>query len=360
LTIPVQVCVPLKHSIDDPMSSEPSLLSTETFQQSNSGDWHRSLAAAVRDPDELLNLLRLPDEFREPARRAAEQFPLLVPRSYLSRIEPGNPRDPLLLQILPLGAEQVPVAGFENDPVGDASARHAPGLLCKYRGRALLIATGACAVHCRYCFRRHYPYAEEPRRIEDWNPALAALSADRTLREVILSGGDPLMLTDERLCVLIDRLEDVSHLRRLRIHTRLPIVLPNRVTATLTQRLTGSRLTSIVVVHANHPREIAGDCTTALTSLVQSGITVLNQSVLLRGINDTADVLEELSERLIALGVMPYYLHQLDRVTGAAHFDVPQAKGRQLIEELRKRLPGYAVPRYVQEIPGREHKISLA
>lgn len=342
------------------MNSEPSLLSAETFQRSFRGDWHRSLAAAIRDPDELLDLLRLPDEFREPARRAAEQFPLLVPRSYLSRIEPGNPHDPLLLQILPLGAEQVPVVGFEHDPVGDASARRAPGLICKYRGRALMIATGACAVHCRYCFRRHYPYEKEPRRIEDWEPALAALSADTTLREVILSGGDPLMLTDDRFSMLIDRLENISHLRRLRIHTRLPIVLPNRVTESLTERLTGSRLIPIVVVHANHPREIAGDCTAALRFLVQSGMAVLNQSVLLRGINDTADVLEELSERLIASGVMPYYLHQLDRVSGAAHFEVPQARGRQLIEELRKHLPGYAVPRYVREIPGQEHKISLA
>jgi len=342
------------------MSSEPSLLSAETFEQSLRGDWHRSLAAAVRDPDELLELLRLPDEYREPARRAAKQFPLLVPRSYLSRIEPGNPRDPLLLQILPLGAEQVSVAGFEHDPVGDASARRAPGLLCKYTGRALMIATSACAVHCRYCFRRHYPYGEEPRRIEDWEPALAALSADTTLLEVILSGGDPLMLTDDRLSALIDRLEDVSHLRRLRIHTRLPIVLPNRVTASLTERLACSRLTSIVVVHANHPREIAGDCTAALRSLVQSGTAVFNQSVLLRGINDTVDVLEELSERLIALGVMPYYLHQLDRVSGAAHFEVPETKGRQLVEELRKRLPGYAVPRYVREFSGQEHKIPLA
>ena len=342
------------------MNSEPGLLSAETSVRTFHRDWHRSLAAAVRDPDELLDLLRLPDVYREPAHRAAVQFPLLAPRSYLSRIEPGNPRDPLLLQILPLGAEQVPVSGFGRDPVGDASARRAPGLLCKYRGRALMIATGACAVHCRYCFRRHYPYGEEPRRIEDWEPALAALSADTTLREVILSGGDPLMLTDDRLSLLVGRLENISHLHRLRIHSRLPIVLPNRVTARLTDRLTSSRLISIMVVHANHPREIAGDCSVALRSLVQSGITVLNQSVLLRGINDTADVLEELSERLIELGVMPYYLHQLDRVTGSAHFEVSETRGRQLIAELRQRLPGYAVPRYVREIPGREHKISLA
>ena len=342
------------------MNSEPSLLTVRTTDRTRRDDWHRSLAAAVRDPDELLDLLRLPDEYREPAHRAAKEFPLLVPRSYLSRIEPGNPKDPLLLQILPLGAEQVPTAGFGPDPVEEASARCAPGLLCKYPGRALMIATGACAVHCRYCFRRHYSYGAEPRRIEEWTPAVAALQADTTLHEVILSGGDPLMLTDDRLSALIDRLENVSHIRRLRIHTRLPIVLPDRVTASLLDRLSRSRLIPIVVVHANHPREIAGDCAAAVRSIVQAGITVLNQSVLLRGINDTADSLADLSERLIASGVLPYYLHQLDRVRGAAHFEVPEQRGRQLIEELRRRLPGYAIPRYVREIPGREHKISLA
>jgi EF-P beta-lysylation protein EpmB len=323
------------------------------------GNWHWSLAEAVRDPDELVDALDLPDEFREPARRAAEQFPLLVPRSFLARMRPGDPADPLLRQVLPLGAELTSVAGFFGDPVADACARRAPGLLHKYAGRALLIATGACAVHCRYCFRRHYPYGQEPRRIDDWQPALDTIAADSSLHEVILSGGDPLMLTDARLRHLCQALDAVPHLNRLRIHTRLPIVLPDRITPELIDLLRNSRLTPIVVVHANHPHEVAADCAGALRTLVRSGLTVLNQSVLLRGINDSADALAALCERLVDLGVLPYYLHQLDRVTGAAHFEVSEEAGRTLIAELRRRLPGYAVPHYVREIPGEPHKSPL-
>ncbi len=325
-----------------------------------SEDWHQSLAIAVRDPDQLIDLLRLPDSCREPAHRAARLFPLMVPQSYLARIEPGNPRDPLLLQVLPLEAEMHDVPGFVPDALEESASKAAPGLLHKYEGRALMIATGACAIHCRYCFRRHYPYGSEPRRLDEWEPAFAAIEADTSLREILLSGGDPLMLADARLTTICRRLDNISHLTRLRIHTRLPIVLPNRVTGEFIGLLTSLRLTPIVVVHANHPREIAGDCADALQTLVRSGITVLNQSVLLAGINDSADVLAELSERLIDLGVIPYYLHQLDRVSGTAHFEVSEDAGRRLIEELRRRLPGYAVPRYVREIPGETHKVPLA
>lgn len=324
------------------------------------GDWHRSLAEAVRDVDRLVDWLGLPDEVRAPARRAAALFPLLVPVSYLKRMERGNPDDPLLRQVLPLGIEAQPVPGFAADALDEGAARTAPGLLQKYAGRALLVATGACAVHCRYCFRRHYPYGQEPRRLDEWEPALRALAADDTLREVLLSGGDPLMLTDRRLRDLCGRLADIPHLRRLRLHTRLPIVLPDRVTTDLIDLLTASRLTPIVVVHANHPREVAADCADALRRLVRAGITVLNQAVLLRGVNDSADTLAELSERLIDLGATPYYLHQLDRVTGTAHFEVPEDRGRELIATLRRRLPGYAVPQYVREVPGATHKVPLA
>jgi EF-P beta-lysylation protein EpmB len=322
-------------------------------------DWHRSLAAAVRDPDELISLLNLPDELREPARRAAELFPLMVPRSYLQRMQPADPADPLLRQVLPWDAELHAVPGFVSDAVDDASARLAPGLLQKYAGRALLIATGACAVHCRYCFRRHYPYGQEPRRLEDWQPALDSLAADSSLSEVILSGGDPLMLTDGRLADLAGRLSEIPHLTRLRIHSRLPIVLPDRVTPALTDLLTAGRLTPMMVVHANHPHEVAADCADALRTLVRAGVTVLNQAVLLRGINDSADVLAELSRRLVDLGVIPYYLHQLDRVADTAHFEVPEHIGRELIETLRQELPGYAVPQYVREIPGEPHKTPI-
>jgi EF-P beta-lysylation protein EpmB len=249
--------------------------------------------------------------------------------------------------------------GFVADPVGDAAAKAAPGLLHKYSGRALLIATGSCAVHCRYCFRREYPYGDEPRRLVDWTPALDAIAADPSLHEIILSGGDPLMLTDGRLASVIERLAEVPHLRRLRVHSRLPIVLPDRVTPELLAVLRGTRLTPIMVVHANHPAEIAGDCRDALATLVQSGITTLNQAVLLRGVNDDADVLAELCERLIDVGVLPYYLHQLDRVRGAQQFETGIDRGIELIAQLRARLPGYAVPRYVQERAGERSKTSL-
>jgi len=271
-------------------------------------------------------------------------------------MEPRNLSDPLLRQVLPLHDELLDAPGFQPDAVEDSRFRIAPGLLHKYHGRALLIATGSCAVHCRYCFRKHYPYGGEPRRLTDWQPALDALSADPTIREVLLSGGDPLMLTDCRLRDLIERLAAIPHIRRLRIHTRLPIVLPDRVTDELLELLTGTRLHCVVVVHANHAAELEHDCAESLRRLAQAGLMTLNQSVLLRGINDTVQSLGDLSERLIDLGVMPYYLHQLDRVTGTAHFEVSETEGRRLVAEMRRILPGYAVPRYVQEIPGEPHK----
>lgn len=318
--------------------------------------WHESLAGAIRDPATLLQRLQLPLSLLESAQSAARQFPVMVPESYLARMRPGDINDPLLQQVLPRGEELLRVPGFLQDAVDDEASRIAPGLLQKYTGRALMIVTGACAVHCRYCFRRHYPYGDEPKRIHDWEPALQALSADSSIHEVLLSGGDPLMATDQRLRELVKRLEQIPHLQRLRIHSRLPIVLPNRVTDEFLELLGSMRLTPLMVVHANHPQEIASDCASALRSLVRSGVTTLNQSVLLRGINDSVETLQELSERLINLGVIPYYLHQLDRVQGTAHFEVPEATGLKLIEALQRRLPGYGVPRYVRETAGEPHK----
>lgn len=324
-----------------------------------SADWHRELAEAIRDPDELIEALRLDEQWREPARRAARLFPVMVTQSFLSRMTPGNPDDPLLRQVLPLDQEFDGAPGFTTDAVGDQAAQVVPGLLQKYAGRCLLIATGACAVHCRYCFRRHYPYGESPRTLEAWEPALAAIRADESLQEVILSGGDPLMLTDRRLGDLIDRLADIPQLTRLRIHSRLPIVLPSRITESLLGVVTSSRLTPIMVVHANHAQELQGDCGAALKRLITAGIPTLNQAVLLRGVNDQVAALRELCEQLVNLGVFPYYLHQLDRVRGASHFEVPAATGRSLIAELRRLLPGYAVPRYVQEVSGEPHKLPI-
>lgn len=330
--------------------------SVPTISQGTRAPWQQALAAAVRDPAVLLERLDLPREWLPGAQRGAKLFPLLVPESYLARMTPGDPHDPLLRQVLPLEVEADSPPGFAVDAVGDDAAQVAPGLLKKYDGRALLITTGVCAVHCRYCFRRHYPYAEAPRQLDDWQPALDALAADESIHEVLLSGGDPLALTDARLFALIDQLETIPHLRRLRIHTRLPIVLPQRMTPTLVDRLTEARLTPWMVIHANHAKELTGDCAAAVRQLVRSGITTLNQTVLLRGVNDTVASLVELCEQLIDLGVMPYYLHQLDRVRGTAHFEVDEEIGRGLVAELRKRLPGYAVPQYVRETPGEPHK----
>jgi EF-P beta-lysylation protein EpmB len=322
-------------------------------------DWHESLSRAIRDPDVLIDKLCLPDDLRQPARKAARVFPLRAPLSFVARMRRNDPNDPLLLQVLPLGVEEITSPGFTQDAVGDGDSRRAPGLLHKYEGRALLISTGTCAVHCRYCFRRSYPYGSEPRSLDDWEPAFAELEADKSIREILLSGGDPLMLTDTRLQEFIARLSTIPHLRRLRIHSRLPIVLPERVTPYLIELLTSTRLTPIVVVHANHPNEVVDDCEQALKTLVRSGITTLNQSVLLRGINDDVETLTELSERLINVGAIPYYLHQLDRVQGTAHFEVEESRGIGLIADLRRHLPGYAVPKYVREQAGAAHKTPL-
>ena len=321
--------------------------------------WQHSLSRAIRDPADLLRRLGLPVDFGGLNLAAARGFPILVPLSFANRMRHSDPCDPLLRQVLPIADELLTIPGFVIDPVGDTGSRAVPGLLQKYRGRALMIATGVCAVHCRYCFRRHYPYATEPRRLEDWEPAFELLQADESIHEVLLSGGDPLMLGDVRLGELFERLANIPHLRRIRVHTRLPIVLPDRITPALIDVFTRTRLTPILVVHANHPNEIVDDCEQALRNLVRSGITTLNQTVLLRGINDNFEALTELSERLIDVGVIPYYLHQLDQVQGAAHFEVAESKGLELIAELRKRLPGYAVPQYVREVAGALHKTPI-
>lgn len=321
--------------------------------------WQQSIRHAVRDPDELWRLLSLPVALLPAARRSAELFPLFAPREYIARMRSGDPDDPLLRQVLPLAEELEPTDRFTTDPVGDAAAERGPGLLQKYRTRALLITTGVCAIHCRYCFRRHYPYDELPRSLDEWEPALAEIAADSTLDEVILSGGDPLMLTDGRLAELAARLAAIPQLTRLRVHTRLPIVIPARVCDSLIGWLRGTRLAPIVVIHANHAAELDAEVASGLARLTDAGVVLLNQSVLLRGVNDDADRLTDLSRRLVDLRVMPYYLHQLDRVAGAAHFEVPPDRGRELVEELRRRLPGYAVPCYVQEVPGAESKTPM-
>ncbi len=333
-------------------------LTTPTPTPTVATDWHHDLAQSIRDPQTLLDRLGLDHSLLPAARDAGSLFPVMVPESFLARMRPGDPHDPLLKQVLPV-ADELDSTVDTVDAVGDLQARLVPGLIQKYQGRALLIATGSCAVHCRYCFRRHYPYQDEPRRLDEWDTAIERLARDPSIDEVILSGGDPLMLSDTRLDQLICRLETIPHLKRIRLHTRLPIVLPSRVTRQLCQRLRDGRLTPLVVVHANHPAEVVDDCAQALAQLVQSGLTVLNQSVLLAGINDDVQTLANLCTRLVNLGVVPYYLHQLDKVAGTLHFEVPETVGRELVRELATRLPGYAVPRYVREVPGADGKVPL-
>ena len=314
--------------------------------------WQRELARAIGDPAELLRELELDPALLPAARAAAARFPLRVPRGFVARMTRGDPDDPLLRQVLPLGAELEPAPGFVADPVGDRAAQAAPGVLHKYHGRALLLVTGACAVHCRYCFRREYPYAEAHAGADPWRPALAYLAGDPSLREVILSGGDPLSLSDRRLGALLAVLERIPHLERVRIHSRQPIVLPERVDEGLLELLARTRLRPVLVVHANHPREIDAAVRAALARLAATGATLLNQSVLLRGVNDSAAVLAELSETLFAAGVLPYYLHLLDPVRGAAHFDMNETEASAIMKNLRQRLPGYLAPRLVREQPG--------
>src|SRR5690606_17800489 len=283
---------------------------------------------------------------------AMQQFPLRVPRGYVARMRHGDPADPLLRQVLPILDEERVVPGFALDAVGDAAARAAHGVLRKYRGRALLVATGSCAINCRYCFRRHCPYAQETAAANQWHDAIAAITGDPAIEEVILSGGDPLSLSTAKLGELTAALSGIGHLRRFRIHTRLPIVLPERVDEGLLAWVGALPWPVTVVVHANHANEFDPAVDAALAALRGAGATLLNQAVLLRGVNDSVEALAALCERGFAAGVLPYYLHQLDRVAGTAHFEVDDASARALHAALAARLSGYLVPRLVREVPG--------
>ena len=322
--------------------------------------WQTALAQAIRDPAQLLQQLQLPMDLLPAAQAAARRFPLRVPHSYLQRIRPGDLDDPLLRQVLPLAEECTSEPSGQIDPVGDLAAMPSPGLLHKYQGRALLVTTGACAIHCRYCFRRHFPYASGNPLHQHRQATLEYLQTHPELNELILSGGDPLSLPDGQLAGWVRECERFPHLQTLRLHTRLPVVLPERVDSALCTWLADTRLQTVIVLHINHPREIDQQVSQAIDALRQSGATLLNQSVLLRGINDSAATLTELSHVLFANGVLPYYLHQFDPVQGALHFAVPLVEGQQLMTQLRASLPGYLVPRYVQEIPGMAAKYPIS
>lgn len=314
---------------------------------------------AIRDPAELLALLQLSPTLLPAAQRAAALFPLRVPRSYVARMQLGNPDDPLLRQVLPLEDETLEQPGFVHDAVGDIHSVRPGGILQKYQGRALLITTGACAVHCRYCFRRHFPYSEINAGRASWKDALAEIAADTSLSEIILSGGDPLSLSDRSLAELSQGLDRIPHLQRLRIHTRTPIVLPERVDDSLLAWLQHSRLQVVIVLHANHAQELDHAVEAAVAKLAGIGATLLNQSVLLRGVNDNARTLADLSIRLFNLGIFPYYLHLLDKVEGAAHFDMPEKTAKKLWQDMADSLPGYLVPKLAREQSGAASKTLL-
>lgn len=337
----------------------PAVRATSLSANSRSpkSTWRESLRNAVRSLDELLSVLNLDPQRVGASPEAVKDFPLVVPRGFVDRMEKSNPLDPLLLQVLPSGEEHESPPGFSKDPLAEEETSPIPGILHKYKGRALVIATGACAVHCRYCFRRHFPYTDHAM---DMTPALDYLASDSSIHEVILSGGDPLTLSDQKLSQLVDSFEKIPHVERLRLHTRLPVVLPERIDDSLLQWLSRTRLQSVVVIHSNHPNEIDGSVIDALKRLKSSGATLLNQTVLLRNVNDQVDILRTLSEALFRAGVLPYYLHVLDRVEGAAHFEVTEADARRLARRLLAELPGYLVPRLVREVAGAPSKTPIS
>jgi len=322
-------------------------------------DWQKALARAIKTPEALAERLGLSLKSLPALKGAHGAFPIKVTDYWLGLIERGNPNDPLLRQILPDASELLEIDGYLADPVDDDAAYRGNGVIQKYQGRALLITTGACAIHCRYCFRRHYPY-DENSSLKHLSDAVDLLANDASISEVILSGGDPLSLSDRRLSELLDQLEAIPHIKRIRLHTRTPVVLPQRFTDKLIERLSSSSKSICVVLHANHPNEITQELAAALAPLKNSGVSLLNQSVLLKGINDSSAILSELSEKLFSVSVLPYYCHLLDPVQGAAHFDVETLAAEHIEAELKATLPGYLVPKFVREVPHASSKVALA
>ena len=322
--------------------------------------WQQQLRDVVSSRTELLATLGLDSSDTGESGGACEDFALKVPRSFVQRMRPGDPRDPLLLQVLSSDREMQITSGYSHDPVGESGTTVPErGIIHKYQGRVLLVVTGGCAVNCRYCFRRHFPYTDHQNSREQWGEALQFIRNDHSIDEVILSGGDPLVATDGLLQQLLTQIADIGHVRRLRIHTRLPVVIPARVTPELLDAITHPRLQTVVVIHCNHAREIDASVSAAMARLRGAGIIVFNQAVLLAGINDSVEAQLALSRQLFAAGVLPYYLHLLDKVQGAAHFDVPEHRAQQIISDLAAALPGYMVPKLVREIAGANAKVPV-
>ncbi|MGF1742841.1 EF-P beta-lysylation protein EpmB [Vibrio profundum] len=321
-------------------------------------NWLTQLANSFTDPAKLMDYLEIAQEEWVDGYEARKLFSQRVPMSFVRRMEKGNPYDPLLRQVLPLKTEFNIQAGYSQDPLQEQS-NAIPGLLHKYKNRALMIVKGGCAINCRYCFRRHFPYQENKGSKSTWQRSLEYISQHPELNEIILSGGDPLMAKDHELEWLIQAIDDIPHIKRLRIHSRLPVVLPDRVTEQLCASLQNSRLQTVFVTHINHANEINEELQQAIERIKQAGITLLNQSVLLKGVNDNVEAQVALSESLFDAGVLPYYLHVLDKVQGAAHFYVDDDTARAIMAGLVEQVSGYLVPRLTREIGGRKSKTPL-
>lgn len=321
--------------------------------------WKSELRDAVTDVRTLLQLLELQDS--ELAFRVLEAsgFPLRAPLPFIRRMGKGDPDDPLLKQVLPLGLEKIPQPGFIDDPLRENDYNPVPGVIHKYHGRVLLITTPVCAVNCRYCFRRHFPYSENTPGKQQWLASLNYIRENISISEVILSGGDPLATDDQHLGWLVGEIENIPHVKRLRIHTRLPVVIPSRIDDLCLGWMANRRLKLCMVLHINHGNEIDDDLEAASARVRALGIPVLNQSVLLKGINDNPDTLAALSEKLFESGILPYYLHTLDAVAGSAHFHIPETEALGLYRQLQARLPGYLLPRLVSDIPGERSKVMI-
>lgn len=343
------------HSLTrDHMSHTSSAVSC--IEHDTQTKWQKEYKYSITNLSELCQALELKTDQLPFSLTSHQQFSLRVPKSYLQRINKSNPKDPLLLQVLPTAYEQQNTISFTKDPVGDLQSIKSEGLLQKYNGRALLLATSLCAIHCRYCFRRHFPYTEQNPRRDAWRQALSEIEDDKSIHEIILSGGDPLVLSDLVLSKLIKRIEKLKHVKRLRIHSRLPVVIPSRICDEFLAWISNSRLKIILVLHINHAQEINKEFQLKLDQLANAQCTLLNQSVLLKNINDDAESLIALSEALFTNNILPYYLHLLDKVEGAEHFDVSKQQAISLMKQVSSNLPGYMVPKLVEEIAGMPYK----
>lgn len=318
--------------------------------------WRQIQRETFTDWKKLVDFLQLDLDSPKARLLTHSSFPLNLPLRLAQKIQKNCWNDPVLIQFLPTTEEEKESPLFVLDPVEDEAFRKTPKLLHKYQARALLLSTSACAMNCRFCFRRNFAYETTEKKFEK---ELQEIRLDTSLSEILLSGGDPLSLGHTQLESILKELEQIPHVKRIRFHTRFPLGIPERIDADFLKLLGGCEKQIIFVIHCNHAHEFDDTILESLRQIQRLGVIVISQSVLLKGVNDTVEALEELFLLLINNGILPYYLHQLDRVQGAIHFEVPETTGKELIAELQKRLPGYAVPKYVKEEAHKPHKTPI-